>query len=401
MNVTRRDFLKTGLVGMSAFLLPTSLGRVARAASVPDPVLVALYLRGGADGLNLVVPTGDPFYYSNRLNIQVPFGSELALDGFYGLNPALLDLHPFYQSSELAILHAVGSTDPSRSHFDAQDFMERAAPGNKSIVDGWLNRYLVAAGMSDPISGISISGAKVKAMVGPAPSLAFKSIDSFKLLGEFTAERRVALQSRYSTIPTTILGSSVSDALSAVDVISAVSTATGVVYPNTNLGAAMRDAAALIKAEIGVKAIAIDLGGWDHHSDEITNIFDVGGNLAGSLKSFQEDLGATYAPRTLTLCMTEFGRRVAENGGAGTDHGHGSAMFAIGGGVAGGQVLTKDGQWPGLAPENLSNGQDLAVTTDFRDVFAEVLNKHMLLNDVSPIFPDFSVDPGNFPGLYP
>jgi uncharacterized protein (DUF1501 family) len=356
------------------------------------PVLVALYLRGGADGLNLVIPHGDPFYYSARPTIQVPPGEELDLDGFFGLHPALADLLPLYQSGELAILHAAGSPDPTRSHFDAQDFMEKAAPGDKSIVDGWLNRYLVAAGGGDALAGISLSRTMVKAMLGPAPSLAFSAINAFRFTGAYQIERRAALETRYDLMPETVLGSSVMDALSAIDVITEVPTDTDVIYPQGSaLGAALRDAAALVKAQIGVRVVAIDLGGWDHHTSELTR-------LAAALAAFRADLG-THSNRTLTLCMTEFGRRVEQNGGGGTDHGHGGIMLALGGGIAGGRVITKDNQWPGLAPEDRWMGQDLMATTDFRDVFAEVLSRHMRLSDVDPVFPDFSVDPWNFPGL--
>jgi uncharacterized protein (DUF1501 family) len=400
MLLSRRTFLKAGAVSMTALLLPRT--RAARAQSATSgPVLVALYLRGGADGIQLVVPAGDPFYYSSRPTIQVPPGSELSLDGFFGLNPALAPLLPLYQSGALAILHACGSPDPSRSHFDCQDFMERAAPGNKSILDGWLNRYLTVAGGGAALAGISLRNSKAKSMVGSAPTLAFESIAGFALTGEAVPERRAALQSRYQLVRGSLLGDAVFDALAAVDVVGAVPTATSVVYPNGDLGPVLRDAAALVKADIGVKVLAIDLGGWDHHTDILARSENLGGQLAASLAAFYQDLGPR-ATTTLTLAMTEFGRRVSENGGGGADHGRGSAMFAVGGGIAGGRVILKNGQWPGLAPANLDMGQDLAVTTDFRNIFAEALNRHLLLSTskLGPIFPGFSVSASEFPGLY-
>jgi uncharacterized protein (DUF1501 family) len=216
----------------------------------------------------------------------------------------------------------------------------------------------------------------------------------------YQIERRAALETRYDLMPETLLGSSVMDALSAIDVIAEVPTGTDVIYPQGSaLGAALRDAAALIKAQIGVRVVAIDLGGWDHHTSELTRMQALGSDLASALAAFHADL-ETHSNRTLTLCMTEFGRRVEQNGGGGTDHGHGGIMLALGGGIAGGRVITKDNQWPGLAPEDRWMGQDLMVTTDFRDVFAEVLSRHMLLSNVDPVFPDFSVDPWNFPGLF-
>ena len=402
MRLTRRQFLTRSAVGMSAYFLPRGTARVAQ-ASTTVPVLVALYLRGGADGLNLVVPISDPLYYTNRPTIQVPAGTELTLDGFYGLNPVLGDLLPYYQSGDLCFIHASGSTDESRSHFDAQDFMEKAAPGDKSVADGWLSRYLSVAGGGDAVAGISIAGSKMLAMEGLAPSLAFKSIARFALDGAYTDERRAALEARYALDAGTLLGDQVADALGAVDLIASVDTSTSVVYPaESNLGARLADAAALIKADIGVRVIAIDFNGWDHHSDEVLNITELGSELSAALDAFMQDLGPCTAT-TLTLCMTEFGRRVAENGGDGSDHGHGGLMFGLGGGVSGGQVITKDGVWPGLAPGDLFKGQDLAVTTDFRDIFAEVLTAHLGLSigEADSVFPGFTVDAASYPGLFP
>jgi uncharacterized protein (DUF1501 family) len=399
MCVTRRDFLKTTAAGLTALLLPRPLVRKAFGAA-GTPVLVVVYLRGGSDGLTICPPAGDPVYYDLRPTIQVPPGSELPLDGFFGLYPSFADLLPLYQSGALAIFHASGSPDPSRSHFDSQDFMERAAPGNKQILDGWLNRYLQAAGGGVALQGVTLANAKVKSMQGAAPSLAFASIADFVLTGESVAERRAALEARYELLQGTLLGGSVTDALAAVDVIGGVDTTTAVTYPAGELGPLLRDAAALVKADIGVKVVAVNLGGWDHHSDQLAHMDGLGAELGAALAAFHQDLGADAAT-TLTLCMTEFGRRPAENGAGGSDHGHGGVMFALGGGIAGGRVILRDGTWPGLAPGSLYNGQDLAVTTDFRDIFAEVLHKHMLLDvaAMGPVFPGFSVSEASFPGL--
>lgn len=398
--ITRRTLLKTGAVALSAFFLP----RVRRAsAAARTPVLVALYLRGGADGLNLVVPAGDPAYYASRPTIQVPPGSELPLDGFFGLNPVLAPLLPLYASGALAFVHAAGSPDPSRSHFDCQDFMERAAPGDRSRLDGWLARYLAVAGGGHAIAGVTLKNARAKALQGAAPSLAFASLGAFALAGSQVDEREATLAERYAVVsdPTAaarMLGESATQALDAVDLLATVDRATGVAYPASELGNALKDAAALVKAEIGVRAIAVDLGGWDHHTDTADRTEDVGGDLAASLAAFSSDLG-DHAATTLTLAMTEFGRRVAENGGRGTDHGHGGLMMALGGGVHGGRVLVAGGTWPGLAPEKLYRGQDLAVTTDFRSVFAEALERHLLAqrSEVEAILPGFTVE---LPGLY-
>jgi uncharacterized protein (DUF1501 family) len=400
MTFTRRQFLQSAAVGMTALFLPPSL-RSARGAG-SDPVLVTIFQRGAADGLNTVVPAGDPFYYSSRPGIQVPAGTELALDGFFGLNPAFGDLHGLYQSGDVCFLHAAGSPDPSRSHFDAQDFMDRGAPGNKSIVDGWLNRYLTVLGSGQPIAGVSLSNATSKQLAGASPTLAFESIAGFTLTGNWSTERRAALDVRYGAEAGTRVGATVLDAFEALDQVGAVDTSTSVVYPaGSELGAALKDAAALIRGNVGVRVIAISIGGWDHHTNLPAQLAALGAELSGSLKAFHDDLGSDLG-RTLTLSMTEFGRRVDENGGDGTDHGHGGVMVAMGGGLAGNRVLVRDGHWPGLAPANRYIGEDLQVTTDFRDVFAEALNRHMGLATAAmgPIFPGFSASSSRFPGLY-
>jgi uncharacterized protein (DUF1501 family) len=402
--LTRRTFLKTSMVGLSAFLLPRGVRRAV--ADGHPPVLVALYLRGGADGLHLVVPAGDPEYYASRPTIQVPPGSELPLDGFFGLNPALAPLAPLYADGRLAFIHAAGSPDPSRSHFDCQEFMERATPGDRSRVDGWLARYLAVAGGGKSIAGVTLRNTRAKSLVGPAPSLAFASLGAFALAGGHVDDRRAVLEERYAVVTepnagTLALRESATLALDAIDLLAGVDRATAVVYPASELGNAFKDAAALIKADIGVRAIALDLGGWDHHTDTILRTEDVGGDLAASLAAFVADLGAA-ASTTLVLGMTEFGRRVAENGGRGADHGHGGIMLAVGGGIRGGRVLLADGAWPGLAPDRLYRGQDLPVTTDFRSVYAEALERHLLIGrgDLATILPGFTVDPAKFPGLF-
>lgn len=414
MRLTRRELLTTGAVLATAYFLPRGARR-ALAAPGPEKVLVAIFLRGGADPLSLVVPAFDPTYYGVRPDIAVPAGTELQLGGGdshgFGLFPLCTDMKAMYDAGELLAIHLAGSTDPSRSHFDAQDFMEKAAPGNKSITDGWLNRYLATIGSADPVAGLSISDAPQLALRGAAPTVAFSAINSFLIAGDFPAARRTALQSYYSAGAADALGVGVDAALSAVDVIQSVDTSTAVTYPNNKLARALKDVAAIIKAQVGAKVVAVDLGGWDHHSNLSTSLGQVGGEdgdgkaveLNGALKAFRDDLAAGgQLGATLTLVMTEFGRRVQQNGGAGTDHGHGGVMFAIGGGVAGGRLILADDHWPGLTPPNLHNGEDLQVTTDFRDVFAEALYAHMGLSPAAmgPIFPSFSVSSSRFPGLY-
>ncbi|MCA9774144.1 MAG: DUF1501 domain-containing protein [Myxococcales bacterium] len=397
----RREFLKGSVATFAAFSLPVAGRAAPRSLVAGAPVLVAVFLRGAADGLNLVVPHGDPTgrYYELRPTIQVPPGAELDLDGFHGLNPALADLLPLYQSGDLAVVHAAGSPHETRSHFEAQDYMERAAPGDPTVLDGWLNRSLGALGVTASYEGISINSAKVLALRGGAPSLAFAAISKFRLLGAYQAKRRTAIEAAYNHVAGTLLGGAVGGAFEAVDLVASVDTTTEVVYPTGKFGDAMRDAAALVKADIGVRVLTVDLGGWDTHSNEVVELGDAAGELGAAIAAFYEDLG-THRSRTLLLTMSEFGRTAGENGGFGTDHGHANVMFALGGGLAGGRVITRDGVWPGLLPEELYEGRDLAVTTDFRDVFAEILDRHLGIGDLSTILPNFTVDPGNYPGLF-
>ena len=398
MTLTRRAFLHSAAVAMTALIVPPWARRARAAGS--SPVLVSIFQRGAADGLNTVVPVGDPFYYSSRPTVRIAPGTHLPLDGFFGLNPAFADLHGLYTAGKLAFIHAAGSPDPSRSHFDVQDFMDHAAPGNKAILDGWLNRYLAVAGSGQPIEGISLSSATSKQLSGTAASLAFDSIASFRLTGDYTLERRAALEVRHS-LDSGLVGRTMSAGFDALDLIASVPTATPVAYPAGEFGAALKDTAALVKANIGVRVVAISIGGWDHHTNLLANLSTLGAEFSAALKAFHDDLGADLG-RTLTLVMTEFGRRVDENGGDGTDHGHGGVMMALGGGITGGRVLLRDGVWPGLAPAQRYIGQDLQVTTDFRDVFAEALNRHMGLgmSAMAPVFPGFSPSTTRFPGLY-
>ena len=398
MCVSRRAFLKTAAVTAGALLVPPALARRAHAAG-GERVVVALFLRGAADSLNIVVPYGDPFYTQVRPTIAVPRSTLLDLDGFFGMPPTMAPLLPAYQAGRLAVVHATGSPDPTRSHFDAQDFMERAAPSDFSVYDGWLNRTLLAAGATQSLSGVTIGGAKALALAGSAPSMNFYSLSSYKLSGAYGTERRAALQTMYQSVAATLVGRSSGELFQSLDNVAAIQNTSTVPYPNTGLARTLRDVAALIRADVGVRAVAISMGGWDHHEREPENMARVLPELAGALAAFDQDLGAAQG-RTLLVTMTEFGRTVEENGSAGTDHGHGSLAFVLGGGIHGGRVLLKDGQWPGLAPAQRFESRDLQVTTDFRDLWAEILDRHMGLPEVAPVFPRHAVSPSNYPGLF-
>jgi uncharacterized protein (DUF1501 family) len=400
MTISRRSFLKTATASLGVLIAPGALLRARPARAVgTDPVLVALYLRGAADGLSLVVPHGDPTYYAARPNIQIAPGTEIDLDGFFGLHPSLAPLETWYRSGRLALIHACGSASGTRSHFDEQDFMEFAAPGDKTVTVGWLNRFLSAAGLSTPLSSVSIENAPVKALSGPVASLAIPALSRFLPYGTSANARRDALRSIFAATGQPALASTGANALDLLDLLETIDKTTNVTYPASNLGSGLQDLAALIKADIGVRVAAVNHSSWDHHSSQPAKIASMASDLASSLAAFATDLGSDL-DRTVVLVMTEFGRRVAENGGLGSDHGHGGVMMAFGGGVNGGNVLLRDGVWPGLEPADLFEGMDLAGTTDFRNVFAELLDRHMGLSSLDSIFPSFSVDAANYPGLF-
>ncbi len=395
MNLTRRRFLQGSGVLASAFLLP-GLPRLARAAA-SDAVLVALYLRGGADGIGLVVPAGDPDYYALRPQIQVPPGAGVDLDGFYAFHPALAGLAPLFAAGELAVVHAVGGAPGLRSHFEAQDLMENAAPRALRVEDGWLNRALGALAAGDPWAGITLGPAPALALSGKASNLAMGSLAEF--VREERPARRAALEALYATAPDS-LARAAREAFAALRVLEELGAARATLYPKGKLGAALADAAVLIRADVGVRAVALDVPGWDHHRSAAELIQGQAADLAGGLAALRGDLGAHWG-RTCVVVMTEFGRAAAENGNLGTDHGSGSALLVAGAGTAGGRVLTRGG-WPGLGPNALFEGRDLAVTTDFRDVFAEILHRHLRLplEALAPVLPGHDVSPANFPGLF-
>ncbi|MCP4005112.1 MAG: DUF1501 domain-containing protein [bacterium] len=398
MPVTRRRFLTNSALGAAAFLVPTLHPGTSRAMAT-DPVLVVVFLRGAADGVNMAVPYGDGEYYANRPDIAIPSGNELDLDGFFGLNPDLGPLLPLFQAGKLDIIHAVGNPIGTRSHFDAMDYMETAVPGDKSVTQGWLNRYLEQIGGGVASAGITLGHSSSVSLSGPARSLAFPSLGTFNLLDPYSSERRQALQSLYQPLTGSLLGDAVVDSLAATELFASVTTDTSVVYPASGLGKNLKDAAALIRADVGVRVVSVDVGGWDVHSGEVARLHDLATDLGESLAAFYEDLGS-HMDRTLVLAQTEFGRMLAQNGSLGCDHGHGSIMFALGTTHSRGRVLLKDGQWPGLSSADLYEGRDLAVTTDFRDVYAEILENHLGVLDPSSILPGFAVNSANYPGLF-
>ncbi len=390
---SRRQIL-AGLAGAGVVtVIGTSpVAGAMRALVVPgfedNTVLVNVFLRGAADGLNIVVPHGDDDYYRIRSSIAQPKNTLSDLDGFFGLHQAFAPLHPLYQQGEMAFVQAVGSHHISRSHFTAMDNMDLAF-GNT----GWMQRVLAAEQASDPVSGISIGGRTSPSLRGRYGGLAFPRINQFRNAANQMAPMRSTLEAMYrSADPLT--SSATMGAFASIDTLREVDTTPDVAYPNNGHGRDLREAAALIKADIGVRMVSVNVGGWDHHSDESNRMQTKGSQLAAALAAFKADLGAASG-RVLTIVMSEFGRTAAQNGSGGTDHGHGNMMMLMGGNLAqagGGKVHMANDQWVGLSEANLYQKRDLAITTDFRSVLAEALDGHLGFNDFGSVFPGFTPD---------
>jgi uncharacterized protein (DUF1501 family) len=383
---SRRAFLKNGgLALVSLGFAPTFLARTAAAASARTKLLIAIFQRGAVDGLNVVVPYGERDYYRRRPSIAVPRPGDggdaaLDLDGFFAFHPRLAPLMPLYRDGTLAVVHACGSPDSTRSHFDAQDYMESATPGVKSTDDGWLNRTLRAQRTSDasPLRAVALAPMLPRSLQGPASALAIGQIGQFGIHDGASGPSQEAFEAMklMKRAPTTY------------------QPAKGVSYPSSAFGRALRQIAQLAKSDVGLEIAFAETGNWDHHVNEgstqgllATRLDDFGRGLAALVT----DLGDRISD-TVIMTMSEFGRAVSENGNRGTDHGHGNAMLVMGAGVRGGRVY---GKWPGLSQDALYEGRDLAVTTDFRDVFAEVVTKHLGVKDASPIFPGYTISRAN------
>ena len=389
-QIDRRSFLRSVALTAGAFACPWTL-RDAGAAET-HPVLVVLFLRGAADGLNLVIPSLERARYEAlRPTLAIPATQVLDYDSDFGLHPSLA---PLQAVPEFGVVHAVGSPHGTRSHFVAMDYMERGAPGSTTGA-GWLNAALRELGGADVLQAVGLGGPQLS-LSGPAPMLAIDRLEGFRLQRAFADSRGEAILGLHAGSGGG-LSSSVRRSLKVADRVASFARTTGR-YPETDLGEALRDTASLIKANVGVKMVALDHGGWDTHSAEAERLTVQAGTLANALAAFWSDLSSVDRARTMVMAMTEFGRTAAQNGSGGTDHGHGSVMFALGGGVRGGRVHTR---WPGLADGELYERRDLEVTTDFRDALAEVLQRHMGLStaQIGRVFPGHSISTANFPGL--
>jgi len=417
----RRFFLKTGGIGLASFGLmaaaPDFLHQFASAqtknAFGKKKVLVTIFQRGAVDGLNMVVPHGDSEYYDLRRSIAIARPGKtdgaIDLDGHFGLNPSMRPLETFWKSKQLAVIHAVGSPDNTRSHFDAQDYMESATPGVKGTRDGWLNRALQETGGKEesPFRAVSMTQSLPRALYGKAPSVAMSNLSDFTIkAGLYTTDLKGGFEGIYDQNAKDSLGETGKETFEAVNFLKSANPAqykpeNGAVYPNTEFGRSMMQIAQLIKAGVGLEIAFTDTGRdirWDTHTNQggargqLANFL---GTFSQALAAFATDLGKRMDD-VLVLTMSEFGRTARENGSRGTDHGHGNAMLVMGNSVKGGKVY---GEWKGLSNDQLNEGRDLAVTTDFRDVFAEVAMKHLVAKDVKTIFLRYSVEAGRLRGF--
>jgi len=400
---TRRLFLRNSAVAMFGVgLAPAWLSRAAWAAPTVGgrrkKILVAVFQRGAADGMNVVVPFGDPNYYAMRPTIAIPKPdgtpkAALDLDGYFGLHPALAPLQSLYQTGQLAIVEAAGSPDPTRSHFDAQDYMESGTPGLKATSDGWLNRALAPEAKPSPVRAVSIGSNLARALRGRNEAVALTNIADFQVR-DAAAEK--SFESMYDDSSDTVLHGAAEDTFEAMKLMQSLqkdkyTPSGGARYPG-GFGQAMLQIARLIKANVGIEVAFADIGGWDTHVNQAGST-PTEGQLANRLTEFGQALAAFHQDMgdrvedIVVVTMSEFGRTARENGDRGTDHGHANVMFALGGGVRGGRIY---GDWPGLANEQLYENRDLALTTDFRDVLAECVTKHLGGRTVSEVFPGYN-----------
>src|SRR5579872_4584006 len=417
MAISRRIFLRNSALAMAGVgTAPLWLQRAALAgettAGSRKKVLVAIFQRGAADGLNIVVPHGEQRYYDLRPTIAIPrpsaniaaTDSAIDLNGFFGLHPSLAPLMPLWQQRQLAIVHAAGSPDPTRSHFDAQDYMESGTPGLKSTTDGWLNRALPkTSGPASPLRAVSLGANLSRTLRGHNDAVAVNNLNDFQVRDPHGA---ASFESMYEGTLDTVLHGTVKETFQAVKMMQAIqkqpyTPANGTKYPGGGLGASLQQIARLIKSDVGLEVAFADVGGWDTHVNEVAaqpHAGQLANNLtqfSQALAAFHQDLGDRMEDVTL-VTMSEFGRTARENGNRGTDHGHANVMFVMGGDVRGGKVF---GDWPGLADHQLYEHRDLAVTTDFRDVLAELVGTHLGNRDLRNVFPGYAVSRDKFRGL--
>jgi len=417
--MNRRFFLHKGALAVAGTAaMPNFLVRsvLAQTAGAPNQRLVVVFQRGAADGLNVVVPYQEKNYYKMRPNIAIPQNQVFDLDGFFGLHPSLAAFKPLYAAGHLAIVHACGSPDMTRSHFDAQDYMESGTPGVKSTDDGWLNRALQAEDLRQDLRhrcagtceahtafrALALGADVPRTLAGKIPAIAISNVSNFTVAGRGPnpSPAANAFEAMYAGSGDRIFHAAGDETFEAVKMLRAANPAQDLAapsanYPNTEFGSNMRQIAQLLKANLGVEAAFTDVSGWDTHQNQGS----VNGQLANRLGDFSTSIAAFWrdmgddAGNVTLVTMSEFGRTAHENGTGGTDHGHANAMFLLGGNVKGGKVY---GRWPGLENEQLNEGRDLALTTDFRQVLGEVVTQTLGAENLELVFPGARLNRGNF-----
>lgn len=410
MRFSRRFFLKSsGIALVGLHTVPGFLARAVAATEGTGKTLVVLFQRGAMDGLNAVVPHAEKAYYKLRPTIAIPRPKKsdeqtaIDLDGFFGFHPALAALKPLYDEGLLAVVTAAGSPDSTRSHFDAQDFMESGTPGVKSTDDGWLNRYMQQH-ETEPTSSfraVAATSQLPRILKGKASALAIPSVERFGFGNDRGAEIvKGGMAELYASANDSMLSPTAKETFEAVDLLQRVKPGqyqpvNGARYPRGRFGQSMLQIAQLIKSDIGMEIAFAELGGWDHHVNEggargqLANLLQ---QFAGGLAAFTRDLGDRMED-VVVVTLSEFGRTASENGSRGTDHGHATSLFVLGGPVRGGKVY---GEWPGLEREQLFEERDLALTTDFRDVMGEVLVHFLGATGLGVVFPGYDVNPERF-----
>ena len=412
MKISRRYFIKSGgiaMLGMAS--LPSFLQRAVAGTVGPNKKkMVVLFQRGAMDGLNVVVPFVEPNYYALRPTIAIPqpqrggADAALDLDGFFGLHPSLEPLMPLFRNSQLAIVQAVGSPDPTRSHFDAQDFMESGTPGVKATDDGWLNRAMqsIPEPQASPFRAVAFGPYLPRTLQGSAPAVAIPDLKQFKMYGP-PQTTEGGFEAMYAQTVDAALRGVGQETFEAIDQLKKIDPDSyqpenGAQYPKGRFGQSLMEIAELFKANVGLEVAFLDSGGWDHHVNEggvqgqLANLLrDLGQGIA----AFHQDMGDRMG-EVVFVSMSEFGRTAHENGNRGTDHGHANCMFVMGGDVKGGKVYSR---WPGMSEGELYQGRDLAVTTDYRSVLGEIIAKHLGDANLNAVFPGFANDPRQFLGI--
>lgn len=415
----RRYFLKSsgialasfGMIGAAPEFLHQFAGAQTLATSKKKKTLIAIFQRGAVDGLNMVVPYGDSEYYDMRRTIAVPkpgaANGAINLDGHFGLHTSMKPFESLWKNKQLAVIHSAGSPDNTRSHFDAQDYMESGTPGNKGTRDGWLNRVLqTKAGKEDShFRAVAMARQSPRSFMGKAPTITMTSLNDFAVkAGAYSKSVQGGFESLYQENVKDTLGETGKETFEAVNYLrqanpSQYKAENGAVYPNNAFGRSLQQIAQLIKAGVGLEIAFAEMDGWDTHINQGQPNAPNGGqlgnlllNFGGAIAALTTDLGKRMDD-VIILTMSEFGRTARENGSRGTDHGHGNAMFVIGNSVKGGKVY---GDWKGLKADQLNEGRDLHVTTDFRDVFAEVSSKHLGNKQFDKLFPGYALTDKKF-----